>query len=274
MMKYAVHKLDEDTYCVEQKFLDFKCLCYLLLGSERALVIDTGIADEGFHPLLTRLCPLPLDAALTHAHLDHIGNAHRFGRVFMSREDRGVFALHSDRAYLEGQLRAVPAALRLLLGKTLKPILATHPELETLPYDQGQRFDLGGRTLEVIETPGHSPGSVCFLERERRRLYSGDTVCDRGILLHLDGSLPPEVFLASLRRLEALDVPPEELCTGHRRMRLESGYIREYERCAEGILAGKVAGKKSGKAPAEYLTARLGRVSITYKTSYTGEESI
>ncbi|GHU98028.1 MBL fold metallo-hydrolase [Spirochaetia bacterium] len=279
-MQYRITKLDDDTYCIEQKFLTYRCLCYLLVGRERALLIDTAFADDAFTGAVKRLCPLPLDVAITHAHLDHIGNAHHFDRVFMSAKDRGVFALHSDRAYLEGLLSTIPKAARFLLRKKLGAILDTHPELKTIPYAENHRFDLGGRTIEVIETPGHSAGSICLLERDRRRLYSGDTVCDIGILLHIEGCLSPKVFLESIRRLKALDVELAELCTGHRQSRLDPAYIEAYERCAEGIVNGTLVGTKTGKPPLEHLIAdlatskslatgrSLGRVRIEYKFAY------
>ena len=190
-MKYLITKLDDDTYCIEQKFFTFRCLCYLLLGKERALLVDTAFGDDAFVYTVRRLCPLPLEVAITHAHLDHIGNAYRFDRVFMSEKDRGVFALHTDRTYLKNMLSTLPVMVRLLLGKKLTPILTTHPELKTIPYTENHVFDLGGRTIEVIETPGHSVGSICLLEQDRQRLYSGATVCDMGILLHLEGCLQP-----------------------------------------------------------------------------------
>jgi glyoxylase-like metal-dependent hydrolase (beta-lactamase superfamily II) len=260
MRKYMTTRLDEDTYCIEQKLLSFRCLCYLLLGKERALLIDTAFVDEGLAKTVEGLCPLPLDVALTHAHLDHIGNAHRFPRVYMCEKDRPVFELHSDKSYVEGFFSMVPLPARLLLRNALEPILETHPETKTIPCGDGHVFDLGGRKVEVVETPGHSLGSVCLLERGRKRLYSGDTVCDIGILLHLDGCLGPDVYLSSIKKLKALE-GVREICTGHRQSRIDTGYIGDYEKCAEGIVDGALKAKEKGGA----LAARLGRVSITYK---------
>lgn len=43
-------------------------------------------------------------------------------------------------------------------------------------YQDGDRFELGSRTLVVVHTPGHSPGHCCFYEPERNYLYSGDLI--------------------------------------------------------------------------------------------------
>ncbi len=66
--------------------------------------------------------------------------------------------------------------------------------------NDGDTIDLGGRTLEVIHTPGHSPGSVSFLDREARVLFPGDAVRTDYLLLMLDGS-DPAVYRLTLERL-------------------------------------------------------------------------
>ncbi|MDR1638254.1 MAG: MBL fold metallo-hydrolase [Clostridiales bacterium] len=260
MRKYIVTKLDSDTFCIEQKFSSFRCLCYLLLGKDRALLVDTAIYDDGFEKAIKDLCSLPLDVAITHAHMDHIGNAHCFKDVHMSERDREVFRLHTDRAYLESMLDMTPMPARLIAKFIARPIFNTHPEVKTIGFQDGTVFDLGGRTVEVIETPGHSTGSVCFLEKGRSRLYSGDMVCDMGILLHLEGCESVTTFLESIRKLQALKGSFSEICTGHRQSRIDVGYLDEYEECAAGIISGKIAGKPQGKAK----VGTHGRVSITY----------
>ena len=77
--------------------------------------------------------------------------------------------------------------------------------------DRGDRFtdeepitlDLGGRTLQIIHTPGHTQGSICILDVERRWLFSGDTICDEGVLLHFDHSCSVAVFKQSVEKLKA-----------------------------------------------------------------------
>jgi glyoxylase-like metal-dependent hydrolase (beta-lactamase superfamily II) len=260
MRKYIVTKLDPDTFAIEQKFSSFRCLCYLLLGKSRALLVDTAISDEGLEKTVRGLCSLPLDVAITHAHMDHIGNAHCFESVRMSEKDREVFKLHTNRAYLESLLDMTPMPARLVARFIARPILNVHPEASTTPFEEGTVFDLGGRSVEVIETPGHSTGSVCFLERGRGRLYSGDTVCDMGILLHLDGCESVTTFLDSIRKLKKLSGDFSEMCTGHRQIRIDLRYLDEYEECAAGIISGKIAGKPQGKS----RIGTYGRVSITY----------
>ena len=67
--------------------------------------------------------------------------------------------------------------------------------------EEGDVFDLGNRTLEIIETPGHSPGSVSILDREHRWLFTGDTCCQADVLLQIEYSQSPEVYLKSINKL-------------------------------------------------------------------------
>jgi glyoxylase-like metal-dependent hydrolase (beta-lactamase superfamily II) len=69
----------------------------------------------------------------------------------------------------------------------------------------GDCFDLGGRTIRVLHTPGHSPGHCCFYELERRYLYSGDLIY-KGCLDAFYPSTDPLLFYQSVKRLLEFDV--------------------------------------------------------------------
>ena len=99
------------------------------------------------------------------------------------------------------------------------------------------RLDLGGRTLEVICTPGHTPGSVCLLDIERRQLFSGDTVCDEGVLLNLDHSTSVETFKESILRLKAASERFGPIWPAHHALPLDHSWMDEYIHCADQILA-------------------------------------
>ena len=94
--------------------------------------------------------------------------------------------------------------LKLGLSKKELERLVHGPDGTTFrPMEPGTVFDLGGRRIEVLATPGHTPGSVCFLERERRALYTGDTVCARGILLSLPHSCSCLLYTSIRRRQQS-----------------------------------------------------------------------
>lgn len=150
---------------------------FLVIGQKKAALIDTG---SGVGPLkadVERLTGLPLEVLLTHGDPDHWGGAGAFGEAYLHPADwdgRGYPLNNEGRAWFvksRGPVRN-PEHVEEMLALIPQEEL---PRPKLLPLHEGDVFELGGRTLEVLETPGHSPGSVCFLDREQRLLFAGDT---------------------------------------------------------------------------------------------------
>lgn len=258
---YTVHPIGHNTYAIEEKNMGAQGLCYLLLGAERALLIDTGFGLAGFEATVRGLTGLPVVVANTHAHVDHIGGNHFFEEIWYHEADKEVFALHTDPDYTLALLgEGLPAPVRALMGRLTRRLRSIDPSGHYQYFGDEHTFQLGGREIEVVPTPGHTPGSVCFLDRGARMLFSGDSVCEWGILLHLAGeSCTPQVFLESTERLLGLAGSFDALWPGHHGLPVDKGYIEEYAACARQIVTGGARwGKTKGRACAEY-----GRVLIT-----------
>jgi glyoxylase-like metal-dependent hydrolase (beta-lactamase superfamily II) len=270
-VSYTANKIDDNTYIIEQFFASSKCVSYLLAGREKALLIDTvSFFDDGFKPLIDSLTDKPVTVLCTHAHFDHIGSNHLFPEVYLHEDDRKVLALHTDSAYLTKLTRErLPGIVRWRIHKELEHALNTHaPDARYHYIRDGHVFHLGGREPEVIATPGHSAGSICVLERQTRRLYSGDTVCELGILLNLDGSLSIGVYLASVERLTEIAETYDEIWPGHHKCPIDKAYLDEYAACARGILNGSLPPKKQKGGEAATVYKRIG---IAY---YTKERTL
>jgi glyoxylase-like metal-dependent hydrolase (beta-lactamase superfamily II) len=262
---YTLIPIDEKTTVIEEKRLGFQCLCYLLTGESRALLIDTGFGLGDMAALVKTLTDKPVWVVNTHAHFDHIGNNHRFPRFFLGRADEEVFRYHTDPDYLWRLSAAlIPLPLRLLLRPVLKRLYQPKPMGIKTYIDDAYVFDLGGRSVEVIASPGHSPGSLCLLDRERRLLFTGDTLCDWGVLLSLEFCEPPEVYGASLERLSRLAGAYDRIYPGHHGFPVSKDRLEEYRACLRGILAGTLPLKPRGKA----LHASYGKVLIALPADF------
>lgn len=235
---YHVHKLNENTYLIEEKTLINQGLCYLLCGEEYALLIDTGLGYRGLKETVGELTKLPVVVANTHAHVDHIGGNHSFKEIWFHEADRPTFALHTDPAYtLELLTGGMPGPVRLVAGILTKKLRQVDTSGEYHYFGDDKVFHLGGRDVEVIPTPGHSPGCVCFLDRKARMLFSGDTVCEWGILLHFEKeSCPPETYLKSVERLKEAEAAYDTIWPGHHGFPVEKSYVDEYLACARQIV--------------------------------------
>jgi glyoxylase-like metal-dependent hydrolase (beta-lactamase superfamily II) len=264
---YAIKPIDDQTIVIEEKRFGFQCLCYLLTGESHALLIDTGFGLGDLAALARTLTDKPVRVANTHAHVDHIGCNYLFDGFFLSPAEEDVLRLHTNPEYLWRKFAAgIPLPLRLLV----RPVLARLFSPKTLGQknyiDDGYVFDLGNRRIEVIATPGHSPGCLCFLDRERRLLFTGDSLCDWGVLLNLEYSMPVEVYGASLERLHDLAGAYDSIYPGHHGFPVSRDRLEEYRSCVRGILDGTIPLKPHEKGAA--LKASCGQILIALPGDY------
>ncbi len=111
-----------------------------------------------------------------------------------------------------------------------------------MPVEDGTLFDLGGRLVEVIATPGHTPGSICLFDHKERLLLAGDTLSAKTVWLHIKDALPLETYLESLQRIAARCGRIDGILMGHGTERIGAEVIQRYCTCCEKILSEEVAG--------------------------------
>lgn len=188
-----------------------------LRGTDRDIVVDAGLGVVALRGEIPRMFERDPLVVLSHAHLDHVGGAHEFRERAAHSADAAILA--------EG----VPASLygpelyeRLGIDAAGEPV----PELliNALPYpgydprtyrveavspthrlEDGDRVELGGRSLTVLHLPGHSPGSIALLEERTGVLFSGDVVYDGRLIDDLPESDVPS-YRRSMERLAHLEV--------------------------------------------------------------------
>ena len=205
---------------------------YLVAGTERALLIDTGWGTGSLPDLITSLTPLPVDVVNTHGHRDHISGNPQFPEVYIHIND-------------------LP-----LVDET-----STH----YIPIHDGYIFDLGERQIRVIRVAGHSPGSICLLDTKTRILFSGDTPRPGPIWLHLETSLSVHEFTRGLKHLLKFADSFDTIAPSHGKPEPVGSQLVELLTLGERIVSGEISGKPHQSRFGECLLAEYGNAAILYQ---------
>lgn len=225
---FTVEALDADTWCISEYRHWEEPHCYLIQGTDRAALIDTGLGVGDLGQVVRKLTQLPVTVLLTHAHWDHLGGLGQFDRFALHGaerswvEDRFPLPLGVVKANLTREDCDFPRAFRL---EDYHLFQGTPARL----LEEGDQIDLGGRVLTVFHTPGHSPGHCCFYEAERGYLFTGDLIY-RGCLDAFYPTTDPVLFRSSVERLRG--VPVRRLLPGHHSLDLPVSLV---DRVAEAF---------------------------------------
>lgn len=143
----------------------------LLVGTEKALLIDTGYGFDDITAAVRQITPLPFDVLLTHGHHDHACGAFQFEKVWMHREEESVFTFYAGNWRQRVWQQA--AAKRLDLSDWTEEAFVTTP-CGQAAFIEPCEMDLGGLTVQILHCPGHTSGSLCVYVKERKLLLPGD----------------------------------------------------------------------------------------------------
>ena len=177
-------------------------ISYLIVGNQRAALFDTGMGISDLKRLTTELTSLPVVVLNSHTHNDHVGDNWQFDTIYAMNTD---FTRQNARGSREdAQTEIAPDQICGTLPTGFNPkTYSTRPWKITSYIHDGERIDLGGRSLEVIATPGHTPDAISLLDRANGLLFTGDTYYPATIWLYR-----PEtdfaVYDASIHKLAAL----------------------------------------------------------------------
>lgn len=206
--------------------------CFLVEGRDKALLIDTMTGLRGLPAFVTTLTDLPVEVALTHGHMDHAGGVFEFGRCYIHP---------ADIPMLDG--RTLPARVGYVRGQ-LPPGEAPEASafvpdgpVEFVPLKAGNKLDLGGRVLEVLHVPGHTRGSLCYLDTASGDFFAGDA-CNNNTLLMMDVSATIEEYLGALLALKERQGDIRRFYLFHGPSLQDKSCIDDNIQCCRDILAG------------------------------------
>lgn len=196
-------KINDDTYRIE----DNGVRCFLLCGSKKALLIDTGMTGENVRKIAEDITDLPVSLINTHADRDHVAGNKDF-----------------DAAYMH------PAELYNYKGNII-------------PVWDGDIIELGGREIKVIHTPGHTPGSIALFDLKYKALFSGDPIQDGSIFL-FGNQREVNAYKISLMRINAMKDEIDVIYPSHGSIPVSTDIIDELIKGTDKIINNELTPEK------------------------------
>ena len=214
----------ENTWVIEDEGVRI----FILTGTERALVIDTGRSGLDVRPTVENVTQLPYELLNTHADPDHIAGNRFFSSSYM----------HPSEAIVYYNLNGGTGEMQ--------------------PVYDGDLMDLGDRPLEIVHVPGHTPGSITILDRKNRCLIGGDPIQCHGQIYMFGMHRDLHSYIHSLKKLmtrKDFDL----IYPSHADLRVERDVIPELIDGARTVLDGRASRKKINMHGKEVVAAEAGR---------------
>ncbi|MDO5549459.1 MAG: MBL fold metallo-hydrolase [Eubacteriales bacterium] len=213
---FSIDKIDSNTYSISEYRHWEETHCYLLNGTDRSLLLDTGLGICNIADEVVKLTDKPVTAVATHIHWDHIGGHKYFHDFYAQKEELN---------WLNGEFPLTIETIReMVVDRCDLPdgydvnAYEFFQGMPTRVLEDGDTIDIGGRILHVLHTPGHSPGHMCFWESEKGYLFTGDLVYKDTLFAYYP-STDPQAYLQSLERIAAL--PVKKVFPAHHSLEIE-----------------------------------------------------
>ena len=232
-LKTAIVNYGRGIYAIDQQMVR----AFLIVGSKSALLLDTGAVCVDIKKYIEQITGLPVTVILTHGDADHTGNLMAYNTAYCNENDHAAVLSHES-------------------GK----------DVRLLSLSEGDAFDIGGRVLKTLLTPGHTAGSVCLLDEENGILFAGDTVSYGPVFMFGAGRSMTD-YLESLRRLEKLSIDGvfKTVYCCHGACPIPADAVEELKSCAEGVLNHTISGVPApmpGPADDKPLLCKYGKCML------------
>lgn len=183
---YKIEEISENTYRIEE---NGAVNCYLLIGDTKALLVDACWGIGNLKHCVTHLTKKPIIVAVTHMHPDHIGGTFQFGNFYAHKKDDTLFNNFLGNRFLHRLVTMKSNGKQEVCKRRRKFFI-----------ENGHIFDLGNREVEVKLIPGHTAGSLMFIDYANKILFTGDNM-NPHLWMHMPGSVSLEEWSESARQI-------------------------------------------------------------------------
>ena len=244
---FRVFSVAEGVYAFMEPYQSQEVLSYLILGKDSALLFDTGMGLDHISYLVKDLTKLPVLVLNSHTHPDHIGGNSEFPEVLaMSTEYTDANA--RDGYSHEGmRIEITPENFCSdSLPRFDSAAYRIKPFRITRHIADGDFLDLGGRTLKILATPGHTPDAIALLDSTAGLLWTGDSFYLGPVWLFMDGT-DLNAYDRSISRMAALSPSLKQVLPAHNLPVADPASLVAASALFKRILNGTAEGKDKGE---------------------------
>jgi glyoxylase-like metal-dependent hydrolase (beta-lactamase superfamily II) len=199
---FEVYRVRPGVFAIYEPHQEEEVISYLIVGGKRALLFDTGMGISDIRKLVEGLTQLPVSVINSHTHNDHVGDNWRFSDIYgmdtaFTRENAKGGREDAQAELAPGSICGPLPAGFDAAGYAVRPFHITH-------WIHGsEKIDLGGRVLEVVATPGHTPDSISLWDAANGLLFTGDMYYPGPIFLYRPET-GLDAYEASIQKMSAL----------------------------------------------------------------------
>ncbi len=235
---FEVYKIRPGVFAIYEPHQFEEVISYLILGSDRALLFDTGMGIGNIKAVVDKLTHLPVIVLNSHTHNDHVGDNWRFENIYAMDTDFTRTSARGSRADAQAELASGSVCGALPAGFDAKDY-STKPFHVSHWLHDGETIALGGRTVKVIATPGHTPDAIALLDEKNGLLFTGDSFYLGPIYLYRPET-DLDAYVASMQRLAALTPRLHLLLPSHNSPVADPSYLPKVLMAIQKVQRGEV----------------------------------
>ena len=235
---FEVYKIRPGIFAIYEPHQLEEVISYLVVGRDKAVLFDTGMGISNIQAVVAGLTKNPVSVVNSHTHNDHVGDNWRFSDVYGMDTDFTRANARGSREDAQAELAPGEICGALPPGFNSKAY-STKPFHITRWLHDGDKIDLGGRTLQVIGTPGHTPDSIALLDEKNGFLFTGDMFYAGPIYLYRPET-DLDAYLASVQKLAAMAPHLQLLLPSHNVPVADPGNLSKVVTAMQRVRRGEV----------------------------------
>jgi len=245
---FKVYNVGESVFAIAEPYNFQEVISYLILGSEKALLFDTGMGLDSMSILISELTDLPVTVINSHTHYDHIGSNHEFDNILaMNTDYTKKWATHGwPHESVKHEIQSDALCSHYLSGADIAEYHISPFKISKYVHD-GYIIELGNRQIEVISIPGHTPDAIALLDRERGYLWTGDTFYEATIWLFFEGT-DLEAYEKSVNKLADIAPLLTKVFPAHNTAVSNPERLDELQAAFQEIVRGEKSAKQATKS--------------------------